>query len=322
MLGDSLHQSALAAASPFGGNAISLLEEIKVKQIVNLYRTSLGVDVASHFAGIDRIGFYRCENSGLRFFYPRVTGSEQFYESLQTFPWYYLQTKSEFECAKRLIASQDSVLEVGCGFGHFAETIGSGRYVGLEFSRRARDVAHAHGISVFNASVEEFSRQHVAEFNVVCSFQVLEHVRDVVSFIEGCLLCLRSQGRLIFSVPNGDSYLGFAVNSPLNMPPHHVTWWSKDVFKYVAKRYGLRLEALHTERVMNEHLAAYATTVIGEAFSNALGLPRARSLLRSSLSYRMMNRVASVLAKFIVQGLQDYRLRPVGHTLTVVFQKQ
>ncbi|MGV2387332.1 MAG UNVERIFIED_CONTAM: hypothetical protein LVR29_00250 [Microcystis novacekii LVE1205-3] len=48
-----------------------------------------------------------------------ITGSENFYEKLQVFDWYYLEEKNEYDYASQFIKPSDSVLEIGCGKGSF-----------------------------------------------------------------------------------------------------------------------------------------------------------------------------------------------------------
>jgi 2-polyprenyl-3-methyl-5-hydroxy-6-metoxy-1,4-benzoquinol methylase len=52
-----------------------------------------------------------------------ITGSENFYEKLQVFDWYYLEEKNEYDYASQFIKPSNSVLEIGCGDGFASRLI-------------------------------------------------------------------------------------------------------------------------------------------------------------------------------------------------------
>lgn len=320
-----------------GTGVVDFIQEVEVQDIREIYMSSFGIDVAAEFNGISTLKFYRCVESGLRFFEPAITGSENFYEALQKYPWYYQETKSEYEFAKRFISQGDSILEVGCGAGMFAAVIQGQwdghsvridksptrpiKYLGLELSSKARDVAVQKGISVVTEPLETFAPRNSAHFDVVCCFQVLEHVSNVAEFLQSCLHCLKPGGRLIISVPNAESYLSLSVNTVLNMPPHHVTWWTESVFQFVAARFGAEVEAVEKERLADVHLQAYAAIVLRRAIARVLRRRLQPSLMNRSFAFSALNRLVSPFLGLLATAISDERLRPIGHTLTVVIKK-
>jgi len=204
---DSTIQHRRSVISPLTENdEVELLEEIDVSDLKAVWFRSFAVDVSKEFSGIRTLGFYRCLNSGLRFFHPAIVGSESFYEALQQQSWYYLKEKAEYEFALGFISQRDNVLEIGCGRGEFAKKIAAKSYLGLELSSKAQKMAAADGIRVLIQPVETHRLQCQQRYDVVCAFQVLEHVANPTAFIEACTCCLKSGGLLILSVPNLDSY--------------------------------------------------------------------------------------------------------------------
>ena len=55
---------------------------------------------------------------------------------------------------------------------------------------------------------------------------------------------LRPGGRAILGVPNRNSYLADLVDFALDMPPHHVSRWSKRALEALAQETGFHVEAL------------------------------------------------------------------------------
>jgi len=320
---DSTIQQRRAVVSPLNGNdEVELLEEIDVSDLKAVWFDSFAVDVSDEFSGIDTVGFYRCLNSGLRFFHPAIVGSESFYETLQHQPWYYLGEKAEYQFARGFISQRDKVLEIGCGRGEFAKKIAAKSYLGLELSSNAQKMAAADGISVIIQPVETHCLQCEQRYDVVCAFQVLEHVANPTAFIEACISCLRSGGLLILSVPNLDSYWTHSTNAVLGMPPHHVTWWIESALKHVASRFGMDIVATERERLADIHVGGYATVLVREALQRRLRLKKERKLINNSLYFKLLNKLAVNLSGSLAEFLlQDVHLRPVGHSITVVLRK-
>jgi SAM-dependent methyltransferase len=304
---------------------VELLDEINVADLKALYSDSLGVEISDEFSGIDTIGFYRCPESGLRFFHPAITGSESFYESLQRHSWYYLEAKHEYNFAGGFISESDDVLEVGCGRGEFAKKIIAKSYLGLELSSKARDTAAANGVRVITQKIDAHCLQYEQHYGVVCAFQVLEHVANPATFIDACIRCLKPGGLLIYSVPNLDSYLAYSPNAVLNMPPHHVTWWIEPAFRYVAANFGMDICAIDRERLADIHVGQYAAVLSRETLLRCLGLKSQsqsqRILLNRSLPFKIVNKLAVLVSQPLAKVLKDVHLLPIGHSITVVLRK-
>jgi len=65
-------------------------------------------------------------------------------------------------------------------------------------------------------------------------------------------------------VPNDDGFLGTTRNYSLNMPPHHVSKWTKLALEHLAEIHDLQLKALIEEPITAFHREHFrATTDIG-----------------------------------------------------------
>jgi 2-polyprenyl-3-methyl-5-hydroxy-6-metoxy-1,4-benzoquinol methylase len=77
-----------------------------------------------------------------------------------------------------------------------------------------------------NLLIQDFCKTHKNEFDVVCFFQVLEHIKDVDSFMRSSITILKNKGKILIAVPNNDAfvmkydYLRGVGNVP-PPPPHH-----------------------------------------------------------------------------------------------------
>jgi 2-polyprenyl-3-methyl-5-hydroxy-6-metoxy-1,4-benzoquinol methylase len=238
--------------SPLTNNTkIRLQKEIPIDNIIEKYKEIYNIDVSSYFKNIKKIQLYRCLDSGFRFYFPfDLSGDSSFYMQLQSFDWYYIPWKWEHEQAAKYIRKGDKVLEVGSGDGGFLKKVTStlnAMAVGLETNPDAVKKAVENGVEIFQSTVEEFSKNHEEEFDIVCSFQVAEHVSAIRSFIEAQLKCLKMKGKLIISVPNNDSFLKLDLLPLLNLPPHHMGLWNKHSLKKLGKIFGLKLLSINYE---------------------------------------------------------------------------
>ena len=259
------------------------------------------------------INYCECLNCKLRFYDPLITGDEKFYNSLQKFGWYYMDEKEEYVYAKEYIKSSDKVLEVGSGKGAFAKHLPTKDYIGLDFSENAKKMAAENGIAIENEMIQDYAKKHKEEFDVVVSFQVLEHVSDPKSFIESKLEALKIGGKLIIAVPSEDSFLKYVNNGILNMPPHHVTRWSDDTFKFIADKYGLSIVDVYHEKIQEVHKRWYLSTLIGNSFFS-------NKLIDVSFFRKIINKPIGFFSRILLKGLKDEML-PNGHTVLVVMEK-
>jgi len=294
-----------------------VIDTLSVPLLLQTYKRTLQTHIETH--GIDFINLYICKHCGLKFFHPILTGSENFYESLQRFSWYYLEEKQEYFVSSQYILPTDQVLEVGAGRGIFATKIHCKSYVGLEFSLAAVQMAKEQGVQLYQQSIEEHSAQYPASYDVVCSFQVLEHVANIYGFIEGSIRSLKPGGKLIISVPNDNTYIGLQADNILNMPPHHISRWTDDCLSYIANVFPLRLIATYHDEMSEREVLPYARCLMHNGIREIIGRPYHRlDPLFQKLPLRVLVRFLSVFPRF---ALRNPHLRPLGHSVTAIYQK-
>lgn len=75
-----------------------------------------------------------------------------------------------------------------------------------------------------------------------------------------------SEKLLIIAVPAEDSFLRFAVNGILNMPPHHISRYSDRTLKNVAKIFDLELLEIYHEPIQRVHFDFYKAVIWAKYF--------------------------------------------------------
>ena len=232
-----------------------------VDHFVNLYKTSIDIDVSRFFKNCERVGYVKCLDTNYKFFYPNnILGDDLFYEELQKFEWYYHAEKWEFEEALNYIKVDDKVLEIGAGNGSFLNKLANKKenIEALEFNKSAIESLNNQGYKVYKETIENYSIKHDKQYDVLVTFQVLEHVADVKSFLEGAIKVLKKGGNLIISVPNDSAWiLRFDPNLSVNYPPHHMGHLNEEFFINMQQHFSVKLLNVMFEPLSIEQYSRY-----------------------------------------------------------------
>jgi SAM-dependent methyltransferase len=122
---------------------------------------------------------------------------------------------------------------------------------GLEQNKEAIREARERGLEVREATAEDAVQESPGMYDAVCSFQVLEHIAKPKEFLDACCALLRPGGLLLLGVPNQDSFIRHMIN-PLDMPPHHMTRWTRETFQRLQAHFPLKLVRTAYEPLGNQ----------------------------------------------------------------------
>lgn len=154
---------------------------------------------------------------------------------------YFPFQQKRLDLVRPHVKPDSSVLEIGASAGQFISQLRCARRCAIEPDEDARRFMAEMGISVDERRLpESFFAQD--RFDVVCAFQVLEHVDDPVRFLQDVRLALKSDGVAFIEVPN----LYDALRSTWALPEYerfyfhadHLWYFSADSLKSVARMAG------------------------------------------------------------------------------------
>ncbi len=194
----------------------------------------------------DHCEIYRCSNCKFGFAIPFLGGNEKYYSILHE-QMGYPKWRWEYSLALKEINGTNNarIVDIGAGEGNFLLDLPSNfdRYA-IESSSTTIGKLAKNGIKG-HKSIEDLEGQ----FDYFCMFQVLEHISESEVVIQSISERLKTNGKLILSVPDADAM--FKQEEILNhpdMPPNHINKWSKESLQILLNRHQLEITDFQFEK--------------------------------------------------------------------------
>lgn len=141
--------------------------------------------------------------------------------------------------AKQYVAGK-RVLDVACGEGYGSKLLkswGAESVVGVDISESALQVANSkfaeEGITFLHHSAEELPFESNS-FDVVVSFETIEHLEHPEKFLEEISRVVKFNGTVLISCPNDNYYAKNDQNFSNPFHRHRYTWFE---FREIAEKY-------------------------------------------------------------------------------------
>jgi len=151
-----------------------------------------------------------------------------------------------------------SILDVGCGFGHFLLTGREMGYAtsGVEMCRANADfVQKQFGIPVWRGDFLDFPE--TGTFDVITLWDTLEHMDHADKTIEKASRLLKPGGLLVVQVPQADSLLARLLGSEWwAMGPDHANYFSRTTLGTLLEKNGLSV-ALFRSSIELKNMLVY-----------------------------------------------------------------
>jgi 2-polyprenyl-3-methyl-5-hydroxy-6-metoxy-1,4-benzoquinol methylase len=137
----------------------------------------------------------------------------------------------------------NKLIDVGCGIGYFldvAKTRGWEVY-GTEFTDKAIEICESKGI-IMKKGVLNPGDFTEGEFDIITSFEVIEHINTPNEEIESFRKILRAGGAVYITTPNFNSLLRYYLKGSYNVIgwPEHLSYYTPLTLKKVMQKHGFQ----------------------------------------------------------------------------------
>ena len=141
----------------------------------------------------------------------------------------YFQNK--LEKLVSLVGRNDfNLLDIGCGWGNFLEVVkkNSIPYLGIDSSKAAIKICKSKGLNCKNVSINQLIETG-KKFSCITCFQVLEHIKNPLSFLISLKKLIKPGGVLLLTTPNNDSPLRRLLKTkwPVYNTKSHFVFYNK-----------------------------------------------------------------------------------------------
>jgi 2-polyprenyl-3-methyl-5-hydroxy-6-metoxy-1,4-benzoquinol methylase len=151
----------------------------------------------------------------------------------------------------RLGVHPGTLVEVGPGVGTFASAANeSGRFsqvITIEPTPELAAACRKRGLSVISKRVEDVSETEIPPVDILCAFEVIEHLFHPAEFVAHAARLLQPGGLLIISCPNG---LGFDIATlgadSLAVDNEHLNLFNPSSLSGLLSKFGLDVIEVNT----------------------------------------------------------------------------
>jgi len=135
----------------------------------------------------------------------------------------------------------NKLIDVGCGIGYFlevAKTRGWEVY-GTEFTDKAIEICESKGIKM-QKGVLNPEHYQPGQFDLVTSFEVIEHINTPNDEVKAFHKILRPGGALYITTPNFNSLLRYYLKGSYNVIgwPEHLSYYTPSTLKKLMVNHG------------------------------------------------------------------------------------
>ncbi len=143
----------------------------------------------------------------------------------------------------------NKLLDVGCGIGYFLEEAKKRGWevYGTEFTDEAVSICQQKGIHIHKGVLnpDDFEAE---SFDVITSFEVIEHINNPIEELSNFNTLLRKGGLVYVTTPNFNSLLRYRLKAAYNVItyPEHLSYYTPKTLKQVFKKCGFSCKKIET----------------------------------------------------------------------------
>ena len=180
----------------------------------------------------------------------------------------------------------NKLIDVGCGIGYFLEEAKKRGWevYGTEFTDEAIEICSKKGIKM-NKGVLNPNNYTSQEFDVITSFEVIEHINNPQEELANFYKILRKGGLVYCTTPNFNSLLRYRLKEKYNVLcyPEHLSYYTPKTLKYVFEKEGFRTKNIKATGISLTRLKTSKATSNQELISQTSDDEVMRNKLETSV---------------------------------------
>lgn len=199
----------------------------------------------------------------------------------------------------------NKILDVGCGRGFFLETareMGWEVY-GTEFSATACQLLRDKNITIAEGVLSTNSFNNV-QFDVITSFEVIEHINNPIEEVEKFYEILRPNGLLYITTPNFNSYLRYILKAEYNVItyPEHLSYYTKKTLGKLLVKSRFKKKKILTTGVSLSRFANSSGKVKKE-LSNSSKDEKLRNTMNANFLLKAVKKLVNIILSITGLGM-------------------
>ncbi len=157
----------------------------------------------------------------------------------------YNELLDEFEAFRKT----GKLLDVGCGIGYFLEEAKKRGWevYGTEYTNEAISICSEKGINMHQGKLDPTNYENES-FDVITSFEVIEHINNPIEEITNFHSLLRKGGLTYVTTPNFNSLLRYRLKAAYNVIcyPEHLSYYTPKTIKRLFTKIGFSKKRILT----------------------------------------------------------------------------
>lgn len=153
----------------------------------------------------------------------------------------------------------NKILDVGCGIGYFLEIAKKRGWevYGTEYTDKAIEICKGKGIKMQQGKLNPADFPPLS-FDIITSFEVLEHINNPVEEIKNFNVLVRNGGLIYVTTPNFNSLLRYKLKEKYDVItfPEHLTYFTPKTLKQLFISTGFTKLKIETTGVSISRLRA------------------------------------------------------------------
>lgn len=200
----------------------------------------------------------RCLSCTFCYSLPYVEADRAFYEQFEyREKTAYPSWRPEYKLTLKALKNKRdfSILEIAAGNGKFIQNVAPSltllaNVLCTEYSEGGMNAILNYGIKC----VDTDFRVLEGKFDVICMFQILEHLAGIDEVFNSLNLLSHANTDLFISVPNDKRIEERELaGGMLDIPPNHIGRWNHKCFNVVAEKYGWSIVRFETPKKKQSH---------------------------------------------------------------------